>query len=347
MTLANARQRCLRLAADLAEGNDPRAMTAVSSLTFDMLADAYLAEHSTIARRTGPGSWNAEVRRILDVGIRPVFGAVPADAVTREMASAAVEAAAKRSSFAIADKTLGIIRTIYRWANGTGRLDRDPTLGLRKRNFGRPRERVLDEHEIARYWHHVIQHPNLSPAIKDTFRLQLLLGLRVGECIGAARNEIDLANGTWTLPARRTKSNRAHVLPLPPLARSILTAAMNRSSGSVWLYPARRDPSRPVRTKSAIRAMARVGQGIELSDATTHDLRRTMATRLGEADVPDAVIQRILNHAPTTIMRRYYNHASQHGAVAKALAGWDAEMSRIIGTREMQSNVVPASRKAA
>jgi integrase len=102
-----------------------------------------------------------------------------------------------------------------------------------------------------------------------------------------------------------------------------------------------------VRTKSAIRAMARVGQGIELSDATTHDLRRTMATRLGEADVPDAVIQRILNHAPTTIMRRYYNHASQHGAVAKALAGWDAEMSRIIGTREMQSNVVPASRKAA
>ena len=279
LTLAAARARCLRLNADLAEGKSPRPGPTTATLTFATMAAEYLREHAKVARRVGPGSWTAEVKRILDAEITPAFGAVPAGAVTRAMISGAVEAAAHRGSFSIADKVLGVTRSIYRWANGTGRVDRDPTTGLAKRNAGRPRARVLDDSEIQRLWS-AIEHADLSLGIKDTLRLQLLLGLRVAEAIGAARSEIDLVARTWTVPATRTKSGRQHQLPLPPLAHGVLQAAVQRSTGSDWLYPSR-DKTRPIRAKSAMRAMARLCERASIVGASSHDLRRTVATRLG------------------------------------------------------------------
>ena len=88
--LAAARARCLRLNADLAEGRCPRP-TPTATLTFATLAEDYLREHAKIARRVGPGSWTAEVRRILNAEVLPAFGSVPADAVTRTMIAGAVE----------------------------------------------------------------------------------------------------------------------------------------------------------------------------------------------------------------------------------------------------------------
>ena len=328
VTLAAARARCLRLNADLAEGKSPRPGIATATLTFAKLAEEYLHEHVKIARRVGPGSWTAEVKRILDADILPAIGAIPAQAVTRAMVAGVVEAVAHRGSFSIADKALGVTRSIYRWANGTGRLDRDPTTGLAKRNAGRPRARVLDDAEIRRLWK-AIEHADLSLGIKDALRLQLLLGLRIGEAIGATRTEIDLVARTWTIPAARTKSGRQHQLPLPPLAYAILQAAMQRSARSNWLCPSR-DITRPIRAKSAMRAMARLCVNASIADASSHDLRRTVATRLGEADVPDSVIERVLNHAPMTITARHYNRARNFRAMTDVLVGWDTVMARII-----------------
>jgi integrase len=293
-----------------------------------MLANQYLSERAKIARRVGPGSWTAEVRRILDAEIIPAFGAIPADAVTRTMVSVAVEAVAHRGSFSIADKALGVTRSVYRWAVGTGRADRDPTTGLEKRKSGRPRARVLDDDEIQRLWN-AIERSDLSLAIKDALRLELLLGFRIGEAIGATRTEIDLGARTWTIPATRTKSGRRHQLPLPPLAYGIVQAAMQRSVGSDWLYPSR-NKTCPIRAKSAMRAMARLCNRACIADASSHDLRRTMATRLGEGDVPETVIARVLNHAPATVTGRHYNHARNFAAMAEALSAWDTIMAGII-----------------
>lgn len=327
ITLAVARTRCLRLNADLAEGKCPRP-APMATLTFATLSDEYLREHAKIARRVGPGSWTAEVRRILYAEVLPAFGSVPADAVTRSMVSGAVEAVARRGSFSIADKVLGVIRSIYRWAVGTGRLDRDPTMGLAKRNAGRPRTRVLNDAEIRMLWR-AIDEADLSLAIADALRLQLLLGVRIGEAVGAFRSEINLTAQTWTIPGTRTKSGRQLQLPLPPLAHGILQAAMGRSARSEWLYPGR-DKTVPVRAKSAMRAMARLCKRAGIEDAASHDLRRTVATRLGEADVPDGIIARILNHSPSSVTARHYNHSRNLAAMERALVAWDAEVGRII-----------------
>ena len=218
-------------------------------------------------------------------------------------------------------------------------------MGLAKRNAGRPRARVLNDAEIQRFWRS-IESTDLSLAISDALRLQLLLGVRIGEAIGASRSEIDLAARTWTIPGARTKSGRQLQLPLPPLAYAILQAAMARSARSDWLYPSR-DKTRPVRAKSAMRAMARVCERASIKDASTHDLRRTAATRLGEADTPESVIMRILNHSPSSVTAKHYNHASNQAAMARALAAWDAEVGRIISAEHKERVIVSAPLIAA
>ena len=63
-----------------------------------------------------------------------------------------VEGVASRGSLVMADHVLGLIRAIYNWANATGRLEINPTLGLKKRNASKPRERILSDTEVRNLW---------------------------------------------------------------------------------------------------------------------------------------------------------------------------------------------------
>ena len=78
--------------------------------------------------------------------------------------------------------------------------------------------------------------------------------------------------------------------------------------------------------------MLRLSKEIGLEGLRTHDLRRTCATWLGNLDVPDEIIERVLNRAPRTITRKHYNHASQLESMRIALERWSDRLRRIVGT---------------
>jgi integrase len=220
--------------------------------------------------------------------------------ITRRHVADVVDSVAARGSFVVADRVLGFIRAIYNWANGTGWLEVNPTLKLKKRNVGKPHERVLSDTEIQTLWRALETAPKLSPEIYDALRLELLLGVRIGEALGAAKSEIDLEGRTWTIPALRTKAKREHPLPLPQLAESILRSALRRAGASTRFFSSPID-GKAMRPKSASRAVLRVRGRTDLLDVGTHDLRRTLATGLGNLGIPDQIIERVLNHAPTGI----------------------------------------------
>jgi integrase len=215
----------------------------------------------------------------------------------------------------------------------------NPTLGLKKRNTGRPRERVLDDDEIRTLWRRLETPSKLSQGIRDSLKLQLLLGVRISEATGAAKSEFDLARRIWIIPAERTKADREHRLPLSPLAMAIIESAMDRSGRSPWLFPSSLD-SAPMRSRSATRAVIRFRPGISLGDIGTHDLRRTMATGLGDMGTPEEVIERVLNHAPRTVAGRHYNHAKYLEQMRRALDAWAERVQAVINDHAPTSNVV-------
>jgi integrase len=242
----------------------------------------------------------------------------------------AIEAAAARGSYVVADRVLGLTRAIYNWAGSTGRTEVNPTLGLKKRNTSRPRERVLLDDEIRALWLRLDTPSKLSPEIRDAFKLQLLLGLRISEALEAPKVEIDLGRQIWTIPALRTKPQRELRLPLSPPAVTILRNAIERAGNSPWLFPSPVDQF-PVRPQSAMRAMHRICVGLELVDVGTHDLRRTLATGLGNLGISDEVIERVLNHAPRTVAGKHYNHAKHFDGMKQALEAWADHIGALVG----------------
>ena len=90
-----------------------------------------------------------------------------------------------------------------------------------------------------------------------------------------------------------------------------------------------------------MRAVLRLRGSAGLANIGTHDLRRTLATGLGDMGIPDEVIERVLNHAPRTVTGRHYNHAKHFEAIRQALESWEKRLLAIIDGRELAPNVFP------
>ena len=248
-SLGQAKDDALGLTRAVRHGHDPllERRTEQAAETFRALAERYMAEHRRKnVRGERQSRWTGEVQRLLEADILPTIGAHKAKAVTKHDVMGVVEAVADRGAHVLADKVLALIRSIYNWAGATGRLDINPTFGMRKRNVGKARQRTLSEVEIRELWLALKAPTEFSHEISDALRLQLLLGVRIGEVLGASKGEIDLVKQVWVIPAIRTKSHREHRLPLAPLAVSILQAAIERASTSAWLFPSQLD-DRPMR----------------------------------------------------------------------------------------------------
>ena len=165
--------------------------------------------------------------------------------------------------------------------------------------------------------------------------------------------------------AIRTKPDREHRLPLSPLAVSIFRDAIALAdaesvrradrngtavAASEFVFPAAKGAG-PINSNAGTRAMDRnrdklAGAGI-VESFNTHDLRRTVATHLGEMEYPDEVIERILNHAPRSTAGRHYNHAKHMEPMRRALEWWGSRVQSITEGRDItSSNVVPMRREA-
>lgn len=340
--LAQAKDRAVELAADVLRGKElgqPH-QHGQERLRFKDLAEDYLREHEARNARAGRRStFTDEVARQLRADLLPVIGDIYVEQVKRAHVAEAIEAVAARGAYVAADRVLGLMRAIYNWASATGRADGDPTIGLKRRTKTRPRDRVLSHNEIRAFWSATSSRGVIAARYRPAFRIQLLTGARISEVVEAPRLEFDLDRRTWTIAAERTKSRREHTLPLSDLAIATITTAVRAAmtsgspNASKWLFPS---PScdAPVTDKSAIRAMARARKGLAQLGLETsfgsHDLRRTMATQLGELGVADETIERILNHAPRSVTRRHYNLARYAVPMREALDAWSAHLFQIV-----------------
>ncbi len=361
VSLAEAKGDALELAAEVRKGRDPIHDKRQESLaeTFGTLAERYMREHASRNARGGkPSRSTLEAQRQLKQDILPRLGRLRAETVTRQHVMEVVEVIADRGAYVAADRALGLVRAIYNWACGTGRLDCNPTLGLKKRNAGRAKNRVLSADELRAFWIVIEELDSITPAMRDVLRLQLLTVTRVGEVMGASVNELDLDNQLWTIPAIRTKPKREHILPLSPLAVTIFRSAIERADQdkqqraqrlgkpyepSPWVFPSpvtEGPMDAHAATRCIVRNRTKFARAGIVEPFNTQDLRRTAATQLGDMGAPDELIDRILNHAPHTVARKHYNHARQVEPMRIALVDWSKRLEEIVEGSPPTSNVI-------
>lgn len=260
---------------------------------------------------------------------------------------------AETQSRAQASKCLTILRGMFDFAETRGQVTSNPAQGIQPSKVGAsksaPRERKLDLQELRRLWV-AIEQTRLDPSSAAALKLLILTGQRRGELRLAKWEHIDLDAGVWVIPSSDTKNRKSHTVYLSDAAIELLRSLGRK--GEYVFYG--RVEDQPIGASSITTAMMRL-QGRKtrkrdgkapLSDVesfSVHDLRRTVATGLGEhCAAQPHVVERMLNHVPEDSLVATYQRAQY---VEEQKAAWQA-WGRLIESCVAQEpkNVVPMRR---
>ena len=146
-------------------------------------------------------------------------------------------------------------------------------------------------------------------------RVLLLTGQRAGETAGMRWAEIDMERRQWTIPARRTKNGKEHVVALSALAIEVLEA-LPRDRDLVFSATGK------VPSPGFGWAKAKLDNAMSAEEPwVIHDLRRTATTVMARLGVAPHVADRVLNHTAGTIrgVARVYNQFEYRDERATAL----------------------------
>jgi integrase len=361
----------------VAEGIDParEEQAREESLSFKELAEKRLAEDASLAETT-----RTAYRQTLTVNVFPVIGHKLACDVRPEEVAGILNRIEDRGAARHADHTKAAISSVYTWAKRRwpALYPDNPTAGLGIRATSVPRTHTLTEADVVAFWRTLedVEAP-LSPTMRLFFKLSLLLGKRRGELAGAEVKELALASTppTWTIPGDtnvkgkvikgRSKNGAPQTIYLSKQAVTLIREALALAGkGAVFLFPASTaklaDPATlktphlhpdavskaMLRLRAYVAAKADAGKSgtkqppAPFTDATTHDLRRTMATWFGEQMMHPTVIEVALGHAGEGVTRRHYNHANVAEHVARAWQAWADHIEALTGALPRKSNVV-------
>ena len=284
LTLDEARRKARRVLVAIDDGKDPTTekatKRAASALTFSRVANDYLEVCGNTLKPNSLESYTRHVNR----DWKPLHG-LAVGAVSRSTVAARLREIARGNGPVTANRARATLSAMYAWAIGEGLCENNPVDGTNKADEGKPRDRVLEDAELASIWKAAPDNDYGS-----IIRLLMLTGQRRDE-IGSLRwSEIDLDGKTITLPAERTKNGRPHVVPLSKDALAILKGTIQRANRDLVFGSGEGGYSGWSKAKQAL------GKEAKLADWTIHDLRRTAATRMADSGVQPHIIEAVLNH---------------------------------------------------
>lgn len=327
--LAEARKRRDAAKAQLASGVDParhkqrqKASKAESEAnTFSLVATELLAKK----QREGKASATIGKREWLYSLAKDALGNLPVSEITAPEILAVLQTVEKRGHLETARRMRSAIGEVFRFAIATGRATSDPTFALRgaltapqvKHRSAMTDPKVFGELLRA------IEGFQGQPTTQAALKLMAYLFPRPGELRMAEWSEFDLANATWTIPAKRTKMRREHRVPLPRQALTILATIEPLTAYSAFVFPAVSNPKRPMSENTMNAALRRLGFGQD--EMSSHGFRATASTLLNESGKFSAdAIERALAHQESDAVRRAYARG-EHWKERVAMAEWWAD----------------------
>jgi integrase len=359
MSLAKARDIAREWKEDIKRGVDPR--DKAEAVRRDAEAAKRVAEREQANTfRAAFGAFNQEhlstlrtgvvVAGVFEKHVMPVFGDRLLAEITRAEGNELLRsiAIAKRTPTS-ARRIKSYLHNFGRWCEEDGRIEESPFASLKRFGKEQARDRVLSALEIRAIW----QASAAMGVFGRAVRLMLATGQRRGEVGDMEWREIDVAGRLWSLPRERMKADRAHLVPLSPLALSILNDCERERMGahvlstrhargghtvplSGWSkFKARLDPL-------AVKALRELTGDPEatMSPWRLHDLRRTCASLMTAGGVARLTVSKVLGHAEQGVTGKHYDLYEYLNEKRLALDLWGARLAAIVEGREGPDNVV-------
>jgi integrase len=329
LTLAEARERATEARKLRLDGIDPiahrraqRAALQVAdarAMTFRQCGEGYLRDHADTWRSA---KHRAEWYSTLERFVYPVLGALPVAAIDTPLVLKVLKPIWPTIP-ETASRVRGRIEMVLDWATAhhyrsgdsparwDGRLEH--ALPERKKVAAIEHHAALPFADIADFMARLRQQDGVATRCLEFIALT---AARMGEAFNAEWHEIDLANQTWTIPARRTKRNREHKVPLSDAAVGVLEA-MQKVRVSDYVFPGL-SHGRPV-SKNAIWLLMKRLAG----DVTVHGLRSTFRDWASERTAfPREVAEMALAHAIPNAVEAAYRRGDLFEKRRKLMEAW-------------------------
>ena len=318
LSLAEARRKAEDLRRNIRGGADPtterraarqRALAAKGGVgTLAALVEAYFTN--------GPGARQrraAKSRQQLEAVFAVVLNKPLLDIARTELQLIADG----WQSPASASLAIRILRPCLKWAEKRG-LVREGVPDLEQPGRTKKRERVVTTDELKALW------PHLRGSHGDLIKWLLWTGCRLNEAVGLRAGEI--SGDVWTIPAKRAKNGRARTVPLPSQAVDLLQAAGTLEPDAL-VFPSKGGGI----LSNWDRETKRLHRLSGTSGWHRHDLRRAVATLLGDLGFAPHVVSVALGHAHiaegSTAVYARSRYQREHREALQALAD---EIDRLV-----------------
>jgi integrase len=331
-----ARKSAKGILGAVAVGGDPQNDKVQARLadvhTLRSVIDAYLAARKPELR---PASF--KVTKLYLTGAA-YFGPLHRAAITaigRADIASRLGTIAREVSPTTARQAFLALSGLYSWATGEGLVGNavNPTIGVNVPAVPPPRERVLSDAELVAIWHGC-EDDDFGRVV----RLLIMLGSRRAEIGGLRWSELNLEAAAWLLPGARAKNKRAMLVPLPPAALEIINKVVPQE-GRDCLFGERGAAGFTDWAPSKRRLDERLGSAV--GTWRIHDIRRSVATKMGDLGILPHTVEAVLNHQSghKRGVAGVYNRSPYEREVRSALLLWSEHVLALVEDRE--EKIVP------
>ena len=294
---------------------------------------------------------------MLDHDVLPYIGDVPVAALRRSHFAELFARIVRRGKRVQANRVQALLRQAFAVA-----ADQDETIEAipvmpREAAGGeeKARETTLDDAELVKLWRGLDalsptdKRPKIGRPLALALKLLLVTAQRRGELASAKWSDITetaaevpdhkakragavktVAFKVWSIPTNKTEA--PHAIALSPLASKLLDELRGLvPKDSEELFPSKRTKeANAERDRSFTRAARTARKELGMKHWTPHDLRRTARTGMASIKVPDAIAERVLNHATGSRMEAVYNKHNYLLEMKSALDAWAARIEQLI-----------------
>jgi integrase len=345
LTAEKARKEAKAALGKVHLGRDPQTEKFAERARADATLGGIVETYLTYARRNLKPKTFSEVERSLTKQWAPLASA-PAHLIERAAIAKQINAIATGSGLISANRARAYLSAMFNWAIREGLVENNPAVNTNRATEEKSRDRVLTDDELRLV---------LTCAGDDQYgaivRLLAITGQRREE-VGALRwSEID---GTrWLIPADRTKNGLPHDVPLSEQAVAVVDRCHRRAERDL-VYGIRGGPFSGW-SKAKAQLDARITAERRKSNLKAkpmppwvlHDLRRTVATRMGDLGVQPHVVEAILNHVSghKAGVAGVYNRSAYAEEKRAALELWGKHIDALCGGSLAHAGNVVSIRK--
>ena len=325
VSLAEARTLALEIEAEAAKGIDrvlhaerDRLSRERAEANIKALRDVLSVYHEIHLSSLATG---AERMRQLETALTDHLDK-PIHDLKRSDLQDAIDLKAQEGRRVLANRWRAAIKAFTHWAWRRDYITADIGAGLEKASKEKARDRVLSIEEVRSIWSATFE---LGELWGPMFRLFILTVQRRSSIVKLRRAEVDTENCRIVKPGSEEKNDKGHITHLsPPAMQEIEDLIKHTDTDFLFTTTGNTSVSGISKVKKRLDSLL----GDSVGPWRIHDLRTAFSTAMANADIPENVADRVLNHvaggsAPSAVSR-VYNQAEMLPQRANALNKWAA-----------------------